>query len=82
MSRTFVATIAPELQFELPDAAPSSVRPAHRPTGVCVDATFRTVDLHYTGAHTGRCFNLPADPRVLHAIADALNGIADGIDAH
>ena len=77
MSRTYVAPIAPELQFELRDVAAT----ARRPTGICVDATFDTVDLHYTGAHTRQSFNLPADPHLLHAIADALNRIAEGMPA-
>jgi hypothetical protein len=77
MSRTYVAPISPDLKFELSEGAPAT----RRPTGVCVDATFATVDLHYTGAHTRQHFNLPADPRLLHAIADALKGIADGIHA-
>lgn len=77
MSRTYHTPIAPELQFEPRGATPT----ARRPTGVCVDATFDTVDLHYTGAHLRQSFNLPADPQVLYAIADALNCIADGIPA-
>ena len=72
--RTYVAPISPDLHFELRDGpAP------RRPTGVCVDASFGTVDLHYTGAHGLQHFNLPADSRLLHAIADALKGIAEGI---
>ena len=74
--RTYLAPISPELHFELRDG-----RAPRRPTGVCVDASFGTVDLHYTGAHGLQHFNLPADPALLHAIADALKGIADGMPA-
>jgi hypothetical protein len=76
VTRTYVAPIAPDLHFELREG-----QACRRPTGICVDASFDTVDLHYTGAHTRQSFNLPADPRLLHAIADALKGIADGMPA-